>query len=62
MASLLAVHSLSAPDSGASQTVTAVNRAFFLDPDYLPQPSFFSWHGSVTLTPAQPQAILLSSP
>jgi hypothetical protein len=49
---------MSDPDSGASETVTAVNRAFFLDRDYLPQPSFFAWHGSVTLTPSQPEATL----
>jgi hypothetical protein len=49
---------VSAVDTGASETVTAVNRAFFLDQDYLPRPSFFSWHGSLTLTPSQPQATL----
>jgi hypothetical protein len=52
---------MSNPDTGAGETVTAVNRAFFLDQDYLPQQSFFSWQGSVTLTPTQPQATLLSA-
>ncbi|MDQ3680916.1 MAG: hypothetical protein M3378_10325 [Actinomycetota bacterium] len=47
-----------APDPGSSITVTDVNRAFFLDGSYLPQPSFIDWHGSVTLTPAQPAARL----
>jgi hypothetical protein len=53
---------MSNPDTGASETVTAVNRAFFLDQDYLPQQSFFSWHETpVTLTPTQPQVTLLSA-
>jgi hypothetical protein len=52
---------MSDPDTGASETVTALNRAFFLGEDYLPRPSFLTWHGSVTLTPAQPQATLLSA-
>ncbi|MDQ3569103.1 MAG: hypothetical protein M3396_00450 [Actinomycetota bacterium] len=46
------------PDPGSSITVTDVNRAFFLDSSYLPQPSFIDWHGSVTLSPAQPAASL----
>jgi hypothetical protein len=49
---------MSGPDTGAGETVTALNRAFFLGEDYLPRPSFLTWHGSVTLTPAQPQATL----
>jgi hypothetical protein len=32
-------------DNGAAVTVTDVNRAFFLDRNYLPQPSFISVHG-----------------
>lgn len=59
IAEILAIRQpMSTPDTGASETVTAVNRAFFLDQDYLPQASFFTWHGSVTLTPAQPQTTL----
>jgi hypothetical protein len=45
-------------DNGAPATVTSINRAFFLDGDYLPQPSFVTWTGSVALTPAQPSAVL----
>jgi hypothetical protein len=53
---------MSNPDTGASETVTAVNRTFFLDQDYLPQQSFFSWHETpVTLTPTQPEFTLFSA-
>jgi len=52
--------SVGAPDAGSSITVTDVNRAFFLDGSYLPQESFIDWHGSLTLTPAQPTAMLWS--
>lgn len=47
-------------DTGASMTVTDINRAFFLDGSYLPRTSFIDWHGSVTLSPAQPTAALWS--
>jgi len=47
-----------APDPGSSIIVTDVNRAFFLDRSYLPQPSFIDWYDSVTLSPAQPAASL----
>jgi hypothetical protein len=45
-------------DTGASITVTRINRAFFLDERYLPGPSFIGWEGSVTLTPDRPSATL----
>jgi hypothetical protein len=45
-------------DNGAPATVTSVNRGFFLDESYLPQPSSISWTGSVTLTPANPSAVI----
>ena len=38
--------------------MTGVTRAFFLDSDYLPQVSFLSWTGSLTLTAAAPSAVL----
>jgi hypothetical protein len=47
-------------DNGATLTVTDVDRAFFLGSDYLPQPSFVSWHGSQQLTAASPTAVLWS--
>jgi hypothetical protein len=45
-------------DNGAPVTVTSINRAFFLDQAYLPQPSAVTWSGSVGLTPSQPSGIL----
>jgi hypothetical protein len=45
-------------DNGAAVTVTSVNRAFFLDESYLPRPSSVAWTGSVTLTPANPSAVI----
>jgi hypothetical protein len=45
-----------AADTGASLTVTAVQRAFFLASTYLPQPSFVQWHGSLELTTGSPTA------
>ncbi|NKZ05023.1 hypothetical protein [Actinomadura latina] len=45
-------------DNGAPATVTSVNRGFFLDESYLPQPSSIAWTGSVTLTPANPSAVI----
>jgi hypothetical protein len=45
-------------DTGVPVTVTNINRAFFLDANYLPQTSFISWSGSVTLTPTSPRATL----
>jgi hypothetical protein len=48
-------------DNGATLTVTDIDRAFFLGPDYLPQPSFVSWHGSQQLTAASPTAVLWSA-
>jgi hypothetical protein len=46
------------PDPGYSVHLTGVTRAFFLDSDYLPQVSFLSWTGSLTLTAAAPSAVL----
>lgn len=48
-------------ETGASLTVTAVTRAFFLQDDYLPATSFLTWTGSAALTPATPQATLWSA-
>jgi len=47
-----------APDPGYSVHVTGVTRAFFLGSDYLPQQSFLTWQGGVTLTTAAPSAAL----
>jgi len=46
-------------DTGASVTVTDINRAFFLGDDYRPQPSFIDWSGSVVLTPTTPMATII---
>lgn len=43
-------------------TVTAINRAFFLDEVYLPRKSFIGWQGSVVLTPEQPEAVIWEAP
>ena len=48
-------------DNGATLTVTDIDRAFLLGPDYLPQASFVSWHGSQELTAASPTAVLWSA-
>jgi hypothetical protein len=48
-------------DTGASVTVTDVNRAFFLDDAYRPRASFLDWSGAVTLTPAVPEATIWST-
>lgn len=45
-------------DNGAPATVTSINRGFFLDDSFLPQPSSVEWKGSVTLTQANPSAVL----
>ena len=45
-------------DNGAPATVTSINRGFFLDESYLPQPSSIEWRGSVTLTRDRPSAVL----
>jgi hypothetical protein len=39
-------------------TVSALNRGFFLGRTFVPRPSFVHWTGGVTLTPAQPAAVL----
>jgi hypothetical protein len=49
------------PDNGATLTVTDVERAFFLRSSYRPESSFFSWHGSTSLTAASPTAQLWPS-
>lgn len=49
-------------DSGAAVNVTRLDRGFFLGADYLPQQSFLSWTGSVTVTAAQPEAVLWTAP
>ncbi|WP_020577582.1 hypothetical protein [Actinopolymorpha alba] len=45
-------------DTGASIQVTGIDRAFLLGTDYLPQPSFLTWSGGVTVTAAEPSAVL----
>jgi hypothetical protein len=45
-------------DPGYSVHVTNVERAFFLDASNLPQASFLTWSGSLTLTAANPSAVL----
>jgi hypothetical protein len=47
-----------APDPDYSVHVSGVTRAFFLGSDYLPQASFLSWTGSITLSAAAPSAVL----
>ncbi len=39
-------------DPGYAVHVTGVTRAFFLGDDYLPQQSFVSWQGGITLSTA----------
>jgi hypothetical protein len=39
-------------------TVSALNRGLLLSRQFLPRPSFVRWTGNVTLTPAQPSAVL----
>ena len=41
---------------------TDINRAFFLDENYLPGSSFIDWSGSVTLSPESPEAIVWRRP
>lgn len=38
--------------------VTDINRAFFLDSSFVPQPSFVTWAGNVMLTRGSPAAVL----
>ena len=38
--------------------VSALNRGFFLGPDFAPGGSFASWQGSKVLTPSQPEAVI----
>jgi hypothetical protein len=45
-------------ETGASLTVTAVTRAFFLGEDYLPSASLLDWTGSTVLTQQAPSATL----
>ncbi|TDD32589.1 hypothetical protein E1287_22155 [Actinomadura sp. KC06] len=45
-------------DNGAPATVTSINRGFFLDDSYLPQPSSIDWKGSVTVTQEKPSAVV----
>ncbi len=47
-----------APDPGYSVHVTGVLRAFFLGGDFLPDPSFLTWQGGITLTAASPSGVL----
>jgi hypothetical protein len=45
-------------DNAAPVTVTSVNRAFFLDPTYLPTASFLALHTNQVLTAEHPTATL----
>ncbi|WP_395955808.1 hypothetical protein [Actinomadura sp. 3N508] len=45
-------------DNGAPATVTSLNRGFFLDGSYLPQPSSIGWKGTVTVTQEAPSAVV----
>ena len=49
-------------DDGASLHVTALDRAFLLDADYLPQPSFAQAPLDTTLTTASPTAVVWTAP
>jgi hypothetical protein len=49
------------PDPGYTVHVTGVERAFLLGSDDLPQSSFLTWSGSLTLTAAAPTATLWSA-
>lgn len=53
---------MGAGDNGAPVTVTSINRAFFLDRAYLPQPSAVTWTGSVRLAPGQATGVLWRAP
>jgi hypothetical protein len=48
-------------DNGAPVNVTSINRAFFLDRDYLPGPSFLAKRLAVSLTPDSPTAAVFSA-
>ncbi len=41
-------------------TVTSLNRGFFLGRDFLPGGSFLQARPNVTLSPAQPEAVVFS--
>ena len=45
-------------DTGAAVHVKALQRGFLLGPDHLPQDSFLSWTGDVTLDPATSSQVL----
>lgn len=45
-------------DNGVAVTMRSINRGFLLDAGYLPQSSFVTWSGSVSLTPSAPTAVL----
>ena len=49
---------MDATDNAAPVTVTSVNRAFFLDPTYLPTASFLALHTNQVLTVDHPTATL----
>jgi hypothetical protein len=40
---------------------TDINRAFFLDSNYLPGSSFIDWSGDIVLTPQNPEAVVWQS-
>ncbi|NJP19607.1 MAG: hypothetical protein HC763_12165 [Hydrococcus sp. CRU_1_1] len=41
--------------------LTKINRAFFLDNNYLPQQSFIDWRGEIILTSEHPEAIVIKA-
>ncbi|MBB5773399.1 hypothetical protein [Nonomuraea jabiensis] len=45
-------------DNGAVVHVTGIKRGFFLGQDYLPQPSFLTWNGDVTVDAGSPSAVI----
>ncbi|MEV4115686.1 hypothetical protein [Nonomuraea sp. NPDC049695] len=45
-------------DNGAVVHVTGVKRGFFLGQDYLPQQSFLTWDGDVTVDAGTPSAVI----
>ena len=58
---ILVLRVVNGTDPGYSVHVTGVERAFFLAENFLPQPSFLAWNGSITLTAASPSAVLWSA-
>lgn len=58
IAQIVALRTPVGTDPGYAVHVTGIVRGFFLDASDLPESSFLSWNGSVTLTQAAPSAVL----